>query len=362
MLVAPTSIEVREYDLPAVLSDGSALLRVEAGGMCGTDAHQYFGRTGAAGHAPPYPVILGHEPVGVIERITPAAARAWGVAEGDRVVAEPTTACGSCRQCREGQRTLCLNRAVYSYLSTAEPPSLWGAYAEHMVLRPGSVVHAMPSSVAAEDAVFFNPLAAGLSWALDVGGARLGDDVLVIGPGQRGLASIVALREAGAGRIIVIGRESDRRKFQIARQLGATHVFEDINPEVAQMVREVTDGGVHVALDYTPAADALTTAITACRPGGTVVFVARHGEVGLPTDEILAKALTIRCSVGADSRAYAQAVRILASGRHDLSALHTHRFGLSELDDAMKLLASPPAGESAIHMTVFPTLENIDVS
>ncbi|TAK68628.1 MAG: alcohol dehydrogenase [Actinomycetota bacterium] len=353
VLEGPRRLQLRRIAIPDELPAGAALVRIEGGGMCGTDVHQYRGLAGAAGQPPPYPMVLGHEPVGVIERLSPDASPGWGVSVGDRVAVEPTASCGVCPRCAAGQRHQCPDRQVYSYLPIDRAPSLWGAYADYLVVLPGTVLHPMPAHVEIADAVFFNPLAAALSWTIDVGGTQRGEDVLVIGPGQRGLASIIALKEAGAGRIIVAGRERDGRKFDIARSLGATDVLEDL--DVADAVLDITGGrGVHRAFDFTPAPDALRLAVAATGRGGTVMYVARHGEAGLPADDLLRKELTVKTALGAESAAFAQAVAVLASGRHDLSALHTHRIGLDDVDLAVRILAGEVDGQDAIHVTVVP--------
>lgn len=354
VLVAPEQIELRQLDVPRALPDGCCLVRVEGSGMCGTDVHQFRGRTGAGGMAPPFPVVLGHEPVGHLELVSPVVQSVWGLNPGDRVAVEPTSSCGTCQACASGRRQHCPLRRAYSLISTEEAPGLWGSHAEYLVVQPGTIIHRMPESVPIEDAVFFNPLAAAYSWLVEDAGARPGEDVLLIGPGQRGLASVIAARELGARRIIVAGRESNRAKFDLARQLGATHVLEDI--DVAEEVLAITGGeGVHRAIDFTPAADALLLAIAAARTGGSVLYVARHGDLTLPADEILRKALSLRTTTGCSTGSYARAIHTLSRGTYDLSAVHTHRFGLDDVAQAIRVLGGDVPGEDAIHITITAT-------
>ena len=98
---------------------------------------------------------------------------------------------------------------MYSYIPLSEPPGLWGAYAEYMYLAPGSIVHKVDPTLPAELAVLFNPLGAGFLWAVEIPETQPGDTVVVLGPGQRGLTSVLACREVGAGTIIVTGLEAD---------------------------------------------------------------------------------------------------------------------------------------------------------
>ncbi len=94
---APRALELREFPIPDI-GDEAALLRVEACGICGSDAEQYAGVIPVR-----MPVIPGHEPLGIIERIGDRAARRWGVNVGDRVAVEALIPCAHCRACLSGQ-------------------------------------------------------------------------------------------------------------------------------------------------------------------------------------------------------------------------------------------------------------------
>ena len=107
-LTAPGKLEKISLPLPAI--DGnSALLRIEACGICGTDCEQF-----ATGMNLPMPHIPGHEPLGIIESIGDALARQWNVDVGDRVAVESLMSCHQCRRCLSGQYHLCPSRRVYS--------------------------------------------------------------------------------------------------------------------------------------------------------------------------------------------------------------------------------------------------------
>ena len=122
-LVGPERLEIREYPLPEVADDG-ALLRIELGGVCGTDVKYFHGRIDM-----PYPVILGHEIFGRVERLGRAAAAIHGVAEGDRVILKGSRGCGHCRDCRDGAPRFCSRRTLYGSATTAaEPPHLFGGW------------------------------------------------------------------------------------------------------------------------------------------------------------------------------------------------------------------------------------------
>src|SRR4029077_11555523 len=128
------------------------------------------------------------------------------------------------------------------YVPLAHPPGLWGGYADYMYLDPCSIVHRVRKDITAALAVMFNPLGAGFRWAVEIPRTGPGDRVLILGPGQRGLASVIAARAAGADTIIVTGLSRDAPKLALAREFGADHVI-DIEAEDARVrVRELTGG------------------------------------------------------------------------------------------------------------------------
>jgi threonine dehydrogenase-like Zn-dependent dehydrogenase len=353
---APRKLELRALEIPEIGAD-DALLRVEACGICGTDYELYDG-------AFPFlklPLIPGHEPVGIIERIGADAVQRWGVREGDRVAVEPKVACGGCRHCLSGNHRLCDAPGSLSYGVTglAMAPGLWGGYATHMRLAPGSVVHKISAAIAPHLAVMFNPLAAGIRWAVRMPGTTIGDKVLILGPGQRGLASVIAAREAGAAMIAVTGLARDGAKLALAREFGATHTIDVSQQDPVAAVRDITGGEMaDVAVDVA-AFDPTTVlqAIAAVRPGGTVVLAAAKGTnpvKELLSDQIVNRDLRILGARGVDYTSYALAVRMIESGRYPLAKMHTHAVPLERASYAIDLLAGRVPGQSAIHVAIIP--------
>ena len=112
---------------------------------------------------------------------------------------------------------------MYSYglLDTDVEPQILGGYSEFMYLHPNTVLHKMPLEMPASVAVLFNPLAAGVRWATTTPGPQLGDTIVVLGAGQRGLSCVIAARAAGAGKIIVTDLARAAGKLEFARELGA---------------------------------------------------------------------------------------------------------------------------------------------
>jgi len=353
VLTEPRRLEARDIPIPE-LTDDTALLRVEACGICGSDAEQYEGvlRT-------PTPVIPGHEPLGIIEQIGDTAARRWGVDVGDRVAVETLLACRCCEPCLSGSYQLCRKRRIYSYIPLETPPGLWGAYAQYMHLDADSIVHKVDRSLSAQVAVMFNPLGAGFRWGVEIPETRPGDTVVILGPGQRGLSCVLACREAGAGRIVVTGLEADAKKLALARSFGADATVDVDNENVKTRVREIVDGdGADIVIDVSayatqPVADALDLV----RPGGTIVLAGVKGFQPIPgfvSDKLVLKEIVIKGAIGVTSSGYRSAIRMLESGRSPIAEMHTHDFGLEEADLAIRTLARRVPGDESIHSCLIP--------
>ncbi|MGH8868202.1 MAG: zinc-dependent alcohol dehydrogenase [Actinomycetes bacterium] len=354
---APRTIEMREFTRPVTGPD-DGLLRVEANGICGSDVETYRGHLGKG--KPPF--VPGHEPLGIVEEVGDRAAARWGVQPGDRVAVEVIVPCRACHNCLTGRYQSCSNRRYgHGVTGVDTEPGIWGGLAEHMYLSPTSVLHKIDNTLPAELAVMFNPLGAGVRWACHLGEVRLGETVLVLGSGQRGIAAVIAARAAGAGTIIITGLAADAHKLALAREFGADHcivVDGDDAEDTVDRVREVTDGAMaDVALELTPmAAEPVSDAMLAVRHGGRVVLAGLKGgrEIPLRTDLMIQRALTVRGAFGVDATAYAEAIALIESRRVPLEKMHTHTFGLDETALAVETLGGEVADEAAVHVSVHP--------
>jgi threonine dehydrogenase-like Zn-dependent dehydrogenase len=353
---APRCLELRELPVPEIDED-RALLRIEACGICGSDAEQYAGVLPAR-----YPIVLGHEPLGVIEEIGERAAARWKVGVGDRVAVETLIPCGFCASCIGGRYQLCRGRGAmfgYSYVPLSEPPGLWGAYADYMVLDPHSIVHRVRRDLPAGIAVMFNPLGAGFRWGVEIPRTGPGDTVLVLGPGQRGLACVIAARAAGADRIIVTGLSRDAAKLELARELGANATIDVECEDLRRRVKQLTDGrGADVVVEVTAnAPEPVAQALHCVAPGGRIVLAGVKGFKAVPdfvSDLVVVKEATIVGAFGVTSRAYASAIRLIESGTVPLDRMHTHEFPLERAEEAILTLAGERPGVASIHSCLVP--------
>ena len=347
------TLEPRDIPIPDIDAD-SALLEVEVCGICGSDYEQFEGvlRT-------PMPVIPGHEPLGRIAAIGDRAAQRWGVDVGDRVAVETMLSCRHCQPCLGGTYHLCDHRRIYSYIPLSDAPGLWGAYSQYMYLHPNSVVHRVDPTLPPELAVMFNPLGAGFRWAVEMPRLQPGETVVILGPGQRGLASVLACREAGAGTIIVTGLAADADKFRVAKLFGADHCINVQQEDSVQRVKAITNGrGADVVVDVSAyATQPVVDALRMVRPGGRIVLAGVKGFKpvdGFVSDLVVMKEITIMGAIGVTSTGYRQAIRVIEREREKLRPMHTHDFPLREAELAIRTLARQVPGAGSIHSSLIP--------
>ncbi|MFC0248109.1 zinc-binding dehydrogenase [Citricoccus parietis] len=230
-----------------------------------------------------------------------------------------------------------------------------------MYLDPMSVVHRVDPDLPIELAALYQPIAAGIRWFAHESGLRLGDTIVILGCGQRGLAGVIAAREAGAAQIIVTGLAADAHKLELARTFGADATVVADREDVVARVRELTGGeGADVVVDIAAVAmKPIADAVEIAKPGGTIVFAAIKGggraAEGFIPDRVVTKELTIRGLLSQDTRAVEPALRLIESRRYPLERMHTHTFGLAEAELAVQTLAGRAPNEQAIHVMIDPT-------
>lgn len=351
VLLGPEQLEVREFPLPPVgREDG--LVSIEATGVCGSDIAAY------RGHASFYelPCALGHEMVGRVAAIGEDAAERWGVDVGDRVVVEEYLPCGTCRSCLAGAYQMCRVKR-YGGKSIDAAPSLYGGYADYLYLHPQAIVHRADPAVPAELLQLYIPISNGLHWVQELGGARSGDTVVVVGPGPHGLGCVIGAREAGAGTVILIGREQDRHRLEVGRALGADHVLVSDDTTVGA-VEEITGGLLaECVVNAADSAAALEMAIRCAGDRSTIVQVGlAHGsaapDLGEMVSLLILRQLRLVGVMGRPASAVPAALRLIGSGRYPLERMNTGVFDVSDTEAALR---DAPSDPQSIRSVVVPT-------
>ena len=357
--VAPGKTEIREFPMPDIPPD-SALLKMEVAGICGTDVRLYREPPSSA------PVIMGHENIGYIARTGREFTKRQGFKEGDLVFLEHYVSCGQCEWCHVGQYRHCENtdwrynpNAIrYGYTPSGVAPHLWGGFAQYVYLPWNAVVHRVPRGVTPELAGLATPMSNGIEWSLFDGGVGYDSTVLIQGPGQQGLCQTVVSKQAGASLIIVTGTSRDSARMEVAKALGADYVIDVEKEDPLGRIKEITGGkGVDVVLDCTSGAGTFPILLgveALKRRGGTMVVQGEMAEFpNFPIGRITAKAITIRSARGHSFKACELALRQLASKRFPLEQVTTHRFGLNDVDLAIRSVGGQGV-PGVIHASLLP--------
>jgi threonine dehydrogenase-like Zn-dependent dehydrogenase len=358
--VGPSTTELREFDLPDVPSD-AALLKVEVAGVCGTDVSQYKLPLRGA------PLIMGHENVGFLARVGRDFERLKGFKEGDLVFLEHYLPCGHCEWDHMGEYRHCAATewfydpaAIrYGYTAIDIEPSLWGGFSHYVYLPLNAVLHRVPRGLTAEEAGIATPMSNGIQWTLFDGGVGYGSSVLIQGPGQQGMCCAMAARQAGASLIIVTGTTKDARRLEVAKAMGADAVIDVQKEDALARILEISEGrGVDVIVDCTSGGGTapVLLGIEAAKRRAATMVIQGEGNArfpDFPIGRLTRKGMTLKSARGHSYRAVELGLQNLASHRFPLDLLTTHRFGLSEVDYAIRSVGGEGA-PGAIHVSVMP--------
>jgi alcohol dehydrogenase len=349
VFVEPGRIVLDEKPVPDI-GPLDALIRITTTTICGTDVHILKGE---------YPVrrglTVGHEPVGVIEKLGSAV---QGYREGQRVIAGAITPSGYSEACLCGA----LSQDGPDTKHGFKPIGGWkfgnsidGCQAEYVLVPDALANLALVPDGLTDEQVLMCPdiMSTGFSGA-ESGGVRIGDTVAVFAQGPIGLCATAGARLSGATTII--GVESVPARMQVARAMGADHVvdFRTVNP-VDEIMR-LTDGrGVDVAIEALGTQATFEAALRVLRPGGTLSSLGVYSsDLTLPLGPFGAgltdlKIVTTLCPGGKERMRRLMAV--IAAGRVDLKPLVTHRFKLEEIEAAYDLFSHQRDGVLKVAIT-----------
>lgn len=376
VMVAPGKIELQRFPLP-VPEPGAVLIKREMCGICGTDKHTYQGyavQYSGTDHerSLPFPIIPGHEIVGTIAAIGKGPDHLtdfYGqrLKEGDRVVLGANLTCGHCYYCRHGfEYYFCANLEDYgNSLSAANPPHLFGGFADYVYALPGSYLFKVPEDLPVEIAVLTEVMAVttGLDKAKQFStvateGFRFGDTVVVQGVGPLGLCHVIKARMLGAGQIIVVDRSPFR--LNLALEMGADQAINirTTTPEERiEIVRDATDGrGADIMVECAGVPDVVPEGLEMLRPGGYYIESGNFsdmGSVSIKPHLVCSKNLRIVGIGGEAITAYGPSLEAFRRYRanYPLHKVVSHRYPVMEAeaalrfsmtDDCMKVVIAGP--------------------
>jgi L-idonate 5-dehydrogenase len=325
--------DLRIEEVPvAEMGEDQVLVRIGAGGICGSDLHYYLdGGFGAVRVREPF--ILGHEVAGTVEAV---GARVAKVRPGERVALNPSRPCGRCKFCQAGEQQHCLD--MWFYGSAMRTPHSQGAFRQHIVA--GEFQCEPVGDVSLGEASCCEPLSVALH-AVRQAGSLTGQRVLVTGSGPIGALVGAAARYAGA--LEVVATDLFDAALEKAREMGATRTVNVSRaPGLADAEFTAEKGYFDTAFECTGAGAVIKSVLPALRPRGTLVQVGVTGDVPIPIDVLGPKEIRL---VGTSRfhREYALAARLLEKGRIDVKPIITATLPFEQAVQAFELVADRQA-------------------
>ena len=365
VMVSPKRMRTESFPDPEIKED-SALVRMLGSAICGTDKHMYAGRLnlGLPGAVVSFPVIPGHENLGVIDRIGSRAARdmvteGLPLGVGERIAISADIICGHCYYCRNLYGyPWCLNHRSYGdVISCKDPPHLFGGWAEKMYILPGTFMFRVPPSLSDDEAVLAEQMAVAygaFGRAFQGPNPKEGyapaDTVVVQGVGPLGICNAFMAKMLGAGKVIAVDKSEFR--LRLARQVCVNETI-SLNdyPKATDRVgrvMELTDGlGADLVVECTGAPDVISEGLEMLRLGGTYLvegaFVEERGTQISASRHIVAKNARIIGAAGMPYQAYGRVLKMMEYRKDSIpfAKAVTHHFAIESADEAINKSIAP---------------------
>ena len=330
---------VTEKPKPVVTDPRDAVVRVTLGSICTSDLHI---KHGSVPRAVPG-ITIGHEMVGVVESV---GAEVKTVRPGDRVTVNVETFCGECYFCRHGWVNNCTDPnggwALGCRIDGGQTEFVRVPYADQGLDK-------IPDGVTDEQALFVGDILATGFWAARISEITTEDTVLIIGAGPTGVCTLACVLLKQPKRVIVC--EKDPTRIALVREHYPAVLL--CRPEACEdFVRAHSDhGGADVVLEVAGARDTFELAWRCARPNAIVTVVALYDEAQtLPLPDMYGKNLIFKTG-GVDGCDCAEILRLIAQGKIDTTPLITHRFPLSEIEEAYRIFENRLDGVIKVAIT-----------
>lgn len=313
----------------AEMGDEQVLVRIGAGGICGSDLHYYL-HGGFGVVRVKQPIVLGHEVAGTVEAV---GAKVTRVKPGDRIALNPSRPCGKCKFCQSGAQQHCVD--MWFYGSAMRMPHSQGAFRE-LIVAEEFQCEPVGDTVSLGEAACCEPLSVALHAVQQVG-SLVGKRVLVTGSGPIGALVVAAARYAGA--LEVVATDLHDAALEKAVEMGATRTV-NVGVEPGLKADEFTanKGYFDVAIECTGVGAVLKDVIPALAPRGTIVQVGVAGEVAIPINAIVGKEIRLAGSFRFHGD-YALAARLIKEGRINVKPIITATLPVSRAIEAFDMAA-----------------------
>ncbi|MDO4276876.1 MAG: NAD(P)-dependent alcohol dehydrogenase [Eubacteriales bacterium] len=322
VMTGAKKLEWTERDIPQA-KKGELQIKLEYVGVCGSDLH-FYDEGRLANWVPEGPLVLGHEPGGVVTAIGEGVE---GFSVGDKVAIEPGVPCGQCEDCLKGHYNLC--KHVKFMAIPKEKDGVFSEYCTH----EASMCFKLPENVDTMEGALMEPLAVGMH-ACELSNAKIGETAIVLGCGCIGLVTIMSLKARGVSEIYAV--DIMDKRLEKAKEVGATRVFNSKSEDIVEFAKTLPGGGADQV--YECAGNRFTTLQT-CRlikRAGKVTLVGVSPEPVLELDIATLNAMegTIY-SVYRYRNLYPTAISAVASGAIPLKKIVSHVYDFKDCIEAV---------------------------
>ncbi len=314
---AAKDLRIEEHPEPAP-GAGEVLIRMAAGGICGSDLH-YYHHGGFGAVRIREPMILGHEVAGHVAALGPDVD---GLEVGQLVAVSPSRPCGACQYCAEGRQNHCLNMRFYG--SAMPFPHIQGAFRERLVADASQCVPA--DGLTPAEAAMAEPLSVVLH-AARLAGDLASKRVLVTGCGPIGLLAVLVARAYGA--VEIVATDITEFTLKMAREMGARDAINVAEAPTGLDKFTADKGHFDVLFECSGVASALGGAVPAMRPSATVVQLGLGGDMTVPMQAMTAKELVLKGSFRFHHE-FPLAVEMMQTGRLNVAPLVTETMPLAQ--------------------------------
>ena len=309
-----------------VIGPGQVMVRVDVGGICGSDLH-YFNRGGFGTVRLKEPMILGHEIAGTVAKI---AADVTGLAVGDRVAVNPSRPCGACKYCREGMPNQCLDMLFYG--SAMRTPHVQGAFREALICEASQCVR-VAGDVAMSSIALTEPFSVCLH-AISRVGSLVGRRVLVTGCGPIGVLAVAAARFHEAA--MIVATDIVDQPLAVARALGADVAINSAANAAWTAPYAVEKGTFDVVIECSGNERALRAGLEVVRPRGIVLQLGLGGDISVPLNLVTSKEISLQGSFRFHSE-FALAAKLISERRVDLAAVVSGTYPIARAQEAFEI-------------------------
>ena len=329
----PGHLSLLDWPVPQI-GDNDLLIQVKAAGICGSDLRMK--NLGNSENLRP-PVVVGHEFAGVIAQV---GKNVRGFQVGQRVVSDNSgDLCGQCDMCARGNYLMCAHRVgLGSGMDGGFAPYV--KISGHLLSVNPQSLYTIPDNVSFEEASLMDPICNAYKAVAEESSLMPGQDILIFGLGTIGLLAVKIAHLMGAGRIIAVNRSHNERRFQIAREFGATDVICSKEEDVIQRVTDITRGEmVPILIDCAGQNQILEMALTLLQKGGEFIKVGYDANpVNVSLDRYVNKGIRIQGHFAYDYMGWKNCLKLLELGKLDVRSIITHRLPLQQWEEGFRLV------------------------